>query len=269
MPLIGEILYAETNTEIREVVALARAAGDLLLACGLDTEFYNLDIGKQSCAARARVHLISLGIPKVPVTINPRGTLHAQAVVLPSGALSHPAFRAWLASPAIKAIHNMPVDLHALRNMGVEVGGAVNTLGMARWAWSDRARGAGFGLDSLGCDLLGVGKLLSFGEIFSEEYEEWRIRTRVETACECGAVPCRKRSSTPGHDRVKRVIETRIPKVQTREIPLESVIPGHPRWEQALEYSAQDAILALGVYELALSKMRNTRIEAPWLHYPS
>ncbi len=257
-----ETFYADTPDKIAKVVAAIRAVDSV----GLDTEFTGVNVGEQSCAARARIHIWSVGVPYPDNRITPRGNRLTRGAVFPASALSHPELRDWLEdATAVKVVHNLPVDAHAMRCAGVFLNGAVNSLSLARWAWPERARGAGFTLDALGRDLLGAGKLSSFKEIFTRMETEYTIRTRRITYCECGATPCRKRATTPGHRRLERLEETRIPKEVVVDIPLDSVVPGHEKWQEALDYAAQDAVLAHGVYDLALRHMARRTVDAPWL----
>lgn len=253
------VFYADTDDKIARVLKAIRRADSV----GLDTEFSGVEVGKQSCAARARIHIWSIAVPTD--RINARGVRVAEPAVFPASALQNPGLRVWLEDPnARKVVHNLPVDAHAFLGRGIWLRGGINTLSLARWAWPDRARGAGFTLDSLGHDFLGVGKLSSYKEIFTETIMEYIIRTKRISYCECGASPCRKRITTPGHRRLERIEETRIEKPVEREIPLESVVPGHAKWPEALEYSAQDAVLALGVFDKAVSDMARTRRVVPW-----
>lgn len=260
MGLLSKVFYADTDDKIARVVSAIRGA-DIV---GLDTEFTGVEIGKQSCAARARVHIWSVAVPRREIT--PRGVRLSEPAVLPASALTHAEVKAWLEDEnARKAVHNLPVDAHALRGAGIDLRGGINTLSLSRWAWPERARGAGFTLDSLGRDFLGVGKLSTFQEIFTEEYVEYTVRNKRITYCECGASPCRKRATTQGHRRLERIEEIRTEKVLEREIPLDTVVPGHEKWDSALAYAAQDAVLALGVFEKATNAMKKQTREAPWL----
>jgi hypothetical protein len=259
-----EPLYVHTDFHHSALLEALTTVAGLGLAVGLDTEFYNVSLGEQSCAGRAKLHVWSLAVP-IPGEVTPRGNLVAIPYVLPGSSALRPRLREWLEGPALKAVHNLPVDAHTLWNTGVKLGGGVNTLSLARWAWPDRARGPGFTLDALGRDFLGVGKMTSYDELTQEKGTEYRIRTKRVVYCECGATPCKRRATTPGHRRLERLEETRIPKEVTREIPLESIGPDHPRWPILTSYAAQDAVLALGVYELAHQRMALDRREVPWL----
>lgn len=261
----GAIIYADTDDKIQRVVDACSRAFERDEAIGLDTEFYDVEVGKQSCVARARLHLLSIAVARHPVELSPRGFPIADSAVFTRDALGNAALLRLLAGPGRKAVHNLPVDAHTLENEGVRLGDGVNTLDLSRYTWPDRARGPGFGLDVLGMDFCGAGKLSSFEEIFSETVTEYTSRFKRVIACECGAKPCRKRASTPGHARLDNMVETRTAKEVVKEIPLNSVVPGHPRWEAALAYSAQDAILALAIYNLCTRILREKQVEVPWL----
>ncbi len=257
------ILYAQSPSDIAKVVSALARARDRRDAVGFDTEFYGVDIGSQSCYGLARLHLISVAVKRYPHVLSPRGYMVADAAVLPATALED--LKGWLEDPeAVKVIHNAPVDIHTVNNAGVSIGGSINSLSLARWAWPERARGAGFTLDALGRDLLGVGKTEDFRELFQEDYVEMRSTWRKETRCECGAVPCRRRQTTSGHNRIEEMVETVHERPARRPVPLQSVGPGHPLWERTLRYSAQDAVLALGVYDLAQTALKVKR-DIPWL----
>lgn len=258
------LIYAETYAEIQKVVDACNRAGDRGEIVGLDTEFYNVDVGKQNCYARAKVHFISLAVQRFPTQTTARGIPVCDAAVMLSGAFGHLPFVQWLESDYHKAVHNLPVDAHAIANHGITLGAGINTLAMARWAWPERARAGGFTLDALGQDLLRVGKTESFDELFSEEYEDLRSTYRKKRVCECGASPCRKRQSNPGHNRIIQSVETIHSSIKTRPVPLQSVVRGHALWDRALNYAAYDAVLALQIYHLALEAMQIER-HVPWL----
>lgn len=249
----------DTATKVRDICLRAFDRGE---AIGLDTEFYNVDIGKQSTCARARLHFLSVAVKRNPRVVTPRGFDLADAAVLSAACL--PWMQEVFAHPGLKAVHNLPVDAHTLENEGYTLNGGINTLAMARWAWPSRARGAGFTLDSLGQDLLGAGKTESFTDIFRETREEFRSTFRRVQVCECGCTACGRRRTTPGHARHEEVVETRHPRLVEYAVPLESVVPGHALFQRALAYSAQDSVLALGVYDLAMREMQTTVREYPW-----
>lgn len=266
MGLESNVLFADTEEKITRVVGALLRARDRRDVVGFDTEFYGVDIGKQSTYGNARLHMFSVAVHRFPYVLHPRGYYMADAAVCLHTAL--PAFKEWLEDPeGQKVIHNAPVDIHTLANIGINIRGSINSLALSRWAWPGRARGTGFTLDSLGNELLGMGKTEKFTELFQEEYTERRSTFRKEKRCECGASPCRRRQTTPGHCRIEEVVETVHERQAMRPVPLESVVPGHPLWERAVRYAAQDAVMALGVYDLAQHAMKVERT-APWLVIP-
>lgn len=264
-------IYADPARWEKVADALERAA-DRGEAAGLDTEFYGVDpnsegrpefdVRKESCAGgRTRVHLWSVAVKRYPHVLHPRGYHLADGAVFLSDALDHPRLRRWLESPAIKVVHNLTVDAHSLANHNVVLGGAVNSLSRARWAWPERARGSGYSLDVLGSELLGVGKTEHFEELFSEEVEVLaRIKRTEVKVCSCGEAGCRKRK---GHEKMVEVTEEKVMKKERRRIPLESVVPGHPLWERAVAYSARDAILAIAVDDL-VERVFQRGVPWPW-----
>lgn len=236
-------MYLSTPSEWDDLVRrLADAA-----IIGLDTEFYGVDVRRQSTCNRARVHVFSLA--EFTGKRSPRGHYMARGYVLPAEAL--PAVAPLLTdSSLVKVVHNRAVDDHALASHGIRLAGAVNSLSLARWCWPELVRGGGFGLKAL---MLKLGKLpvAEFGDVVRYTREEltssWvKKRTRV---CSCGEEGCRKRN---GHDKVE--VEETVEVVRTRtvrdEYPLESIVPGHPRWELLVEYAAEDAVSALELYSL-------------------
>jgi hypothetical protein len=127
--------------------------------------------------------------------------------------------------------------------------------------WPERARGAGFSLDALGVDVLGIGKAGSFTDIFSEEVEELhRIRDKVLRTCDCGELKCRKRK---GHTKTDVTVQETVFKKVRRPIPLETVVPGHHRWELAVSYAARDAWLALAIDDRT-EQMMKQQVMVPW-----
>ena len=265
------VLYADSPDKIARVVEAAHRSFDRGEPIGLDTEFYNVDVGKQSCVARARLHLLSLAVKRFPHQLSPRGFHVADAAVFTREALRDTSLRRLLEGPGRKCVHNLPVDAHTLCNghpeegiEGIELYDGINTLAVARWAWPHRARGAGFTLGALGDDYLGATKTEDFRDLFSQEVTEYRSTFRKVQRCECGNQPCRKRSTSDGHRRILEIVETQHPKTVRVPVPLNDVVLGHPLWPRALAYSAADAVLALGVYDLATLEMRK-KLDIPWL----
>ncbi len=219
---------------------------------GLDTEFYNVNVKKQSCVGRARIHVWSIALRTAKRS--PLGHAVARGWVLPVDALGHPGLRAMLENPAtVKAIHNQSVDQHTLANHGVRLAGAVNTLGLCRWHRPELVSQPGrFGLKALMGTMLHREPVCSFKELVTDTRTVQRARQRTirRTECSCGTPGCRLRK---GH--LKRSWEESVEVIterqETFQHPLESIVPGHPRWELLLRYAAEDAVAALELMELA------------------
>lgn len=256
--------WVDTEDGFNKVARAMQLAAEAGEACGLDTEFYNVDLSHDSCVARSRIHIWSVALHRHPLVRCARGYYPSEAVVLPAAALLHGPIVKLLEHPDfIKAIHNQPVDDHSLANHGVNLRGAVNTLDMARWYWPERvpsAGGRGFDLDSLGEDKLGLPKTEGFADIFTEEYDDPRFTKRKETSCECGAVPCRRRGL--GHARSTVEVVTRYDRVSTRPIPLESVSRGHRLFQRMVQYAGRDAVIGLGLHDI-MTAIKGKR-PIPW-----
>lgn len=167
-----------------------------------------------------------------------------------------------LEDPGIrKCVHNQPVDDHAIHNHGVDLKGCINTLDLARWSWPELVNGGGFGLKSLMqerlhrnpvCEFLAVVRYWRHESVTKER----KVKVSV---CSCGTSGCRKRK---GHEKTKgEIMTTEVVERDVKdEYPLESVVPGHERWELLVEYAAEDAIAALELEELC----RNEPDPAPF-----
>ncbi len=172
-----------------------------------------------------------------------------------------------------KCVHNQPVDDHAIHNHGVDLRGCINTLDLARWTWPEmgvenghRVKGSALKVTmekllhrSPVCEFLDVVRYVRRETIVKE-------KTKPITVCiTCGGVGCRKRK---GHEKEKRDVlhRSEVERDVKDEYPLESIVPGHERWELLVEYAGEDAIAALEIEELC-------RLEpdpAPWPYtYPS
>lgn len=220
--------------------------------CGLDTEFYGLDIKKESTVRRAKIHVWSIAIRSS--VFDARGYTKAVGFVLPVEALTHSGIRRVLSSKRIiKAVHNQPVDSHALQNHGVQLKGAINTLNLCRWVWPEMNKVPGYTLKSLMQTKLGREPICTFKELVSyiyyEPIEKWKdVKRNVYS---CGRDSCRKRNC---HS--KSVILEKVPYIREYKrksvYSLESIIPGHPRFPLLIDYAAEDAVAALELLELAL-----------------
>lgn len=253
---INDALFLDAPEQWDELAERCRRAGKI----GLDTEFYNVDVRKQSCVGRARVHVWSVAIRTR--RMDPRGYHRARGWVLPVEALTHPSLRSMLEDAAVKkCIHNQPVDDHSINNHGVRLRGAINTLDLSRWAWPGLVKADGFGLKSLMAVKLGRTPVCEFSDVVRYRTTVTREKQRKVklSLCDCGTPGCRLRT---GHTKTRSVlIETVIVEKEVdAEYPLESIITGHPRRPLLEEYAAFDAIAAVELEELAV----NEPDPAPW-----
>jgi hypothetical protein len=167
-----------------------------------------------------------------------------------------------LEDPSVrKCCHNQPVDDHAVHNEGVDLRGCLNTLGLARWAWPELVSEGGFGLKNLMSVKLHRAPVCEFEDVVNDvrTVTVTRTRRRKVTYCSCGEPGCRRRK---GHDKTRREVteEYSLEKQEKFQHPLESIVPGHPRWDLLVRYAAEDAIAALEIEELA----RREPDPAPW-----
>lgn len=266
-----ELTYADT---VEEGAALAERIGRLEVRgkwknLGFDTEFYNVRIGKESTVARAKVHFASLAWLEGGARLHPRGFyVPCAAVVSREVVTKCGPFRKLFSRKDLRWLaHNAPVDVHAMYNEGVDIVNVVNTLDLARYVFPGRARaqygGGGFTLGALGEAFLGEGKTDDFRDIFTERVEEYRVKLHTWKECECGALGCRKRSA--GHSKLTRQEEVREPFWVEREIPLQDVVPGHPLFNRALRYAAQDAVLAHCLAQLLYRELSKQERLVPWI----
>ncbi len=256
MGVLNELVWLDNAEQWTALAGLVRRRG----CCGLDSEFYNVDVRKQSCVGRARVHVWSIAVRSNRKS--PLGFHRAVGWVLPAEALQHPDLKALLEDASIrKYLHNQPVDDHAFHNHGVNLRGCLNTLNYARWKWPEFKELGGFGLKNLMVEKLHRDIVCAF-EVKKPKDDYWGLtnfqrtlvtekqKTVVELVCSCGEPGCRKRK---GHEKTK--VESMVTVVKHRLVwdlyPLESIVPGHPRWDLLVEYAAEDAIAALEVAELA------------------
>ena len=249
--------YVATEREAKEAID---EIGNYKVA-GVDTEFFGVEVGSESCVGRSICHVFSVATPSGPLL--PRGFNEAKSWVFAGALLSAPNVKEWLEDESfLKAIHNQPVDDHTLRNSGVIVRGARNTLAMARFWWPHRAKFEGFDLDSLGQDYCGVGKTESFDGLLGYDAIEVREHEVTKKRCACGVLSCRLRK--PPHDvkTEERVIAPFNAKVR-RFISLTTLNSAHDLWPRYLAYAAWDAVLALWIYQLMMREASKER-PYPW-----
>lgn len=218
---------------------------------GWDTEFDGVDFDNgDNCIGRSILDVWSLAL--YDGEYHPRGYRTARACVLPAVAL--PYFKPVLSNTKIKkAAHNASVDVHTAWNVGVDVTGVIDTLSLARYVLPGRML---YGLDVLGRELLDIGKFIKFKDLFSEPV----MKTEVVKKCWCDVPNCKKRKYPHEKYYESVLVETK----KRSLIACADVGPTHPKWNDKLEYSAQDAVLALSLYDYLITKLEKKTYENPF-----
>jgi DNA polymerase I-like protein with 3'-5' exonuclease and polymerase domains len=220
---------------------------------GFDTEFTEVDFNAgENCVGRSVLDVWSIGL--YTGELHPRGYEKAKGFVLPSEALSF--FKTLLEDESIKKpAHNSTVDVHTCYNAGVDVRGIIDTLHLCRFVFPGRFK---YGIDALSREFLDEQKFTSYGELCSiPKHVEKEVTVR---RCECGVDGCRKRKGHTKYD----TTETILIEQGTVEIPISMIQPGSPRWLQKKKYAAQDAVLALELYDFAVRKLKRLKYDNPF-----
>lgn len=252
-----ETVYVATEREANDAIRRIRE----FPIAGLDTEFYGCDITKESPVGRSICHVFSVAVPSGALL--PRGYNEAESWVFAGSLLTCASVKEWLEDARYqKPVHNQPVDHHTIRNHGVNLRGAINTLAMARFWWPHRAKREGFDLDSLGTDFCGVGKTESFDGLLGYDAIDIREHLVWKKRCACGVLSCMKKKA-PHDEKVPEEVMAEWKAKVRRHIPLTDLNPGHPLWARYLAYAAWDAVLALWIYQLMLREGQRGR-PYPW-----
>lgn len=254
--------YVSTLDEANDAIAKIRE----FQTAGLDTEFYGCDITKESPVGRSICHVFSVAVPSGALL--PRGYNEAESWVFAGNLLVCPSVKEWLEDGNFrKPVHNQPVDRHTIRNHGVNLKGGINTLAMARFWYPARAKREGFGLDSLGSDMCGVGKTESFDGLLGYDAVEIREHLVWKKRCVCGQLSCTKKkvgADGQAHDeKVPEEVMAEWKAKVRRHIPFTDLNPDHPLWARYLAYAAWDAVLALWIYQLMIREGQKGR-PYPW-----
>jgi hypothetical protein len=243
---IDDVDYLGTPEHWSELARRWRLAG----VGGLDTEYHGVPDDK-SPVGRSRIHVWSVALPTE--RDSPLGFRVARGWCLPAAALEHAPLRAVLEDSSIaKAVHNQSVDHHALRNHGVDLRGAINTLGLIRWVAPGIINQPGrFRLKALMPSLLGRPPVATFQEVVKYERQvelRW-FRPTERLVCSCGVPGCRKRK---GHARIVEFDTEEVVKLKTErgEYDLSAIVPGHERWDLLVRYSLEDAVAAMNLLDL-------------------
>lgn len=201
---------------------------------GLDTETYGHDVRESSPAWRARVDVWSVGT--VTDEISPRGYRRYRGWVLPERALHHPEVRSWLAGGTVNwVLHNAGHDRHALRNYGLDLGpGVWDTLELTRLLWPGRLT---YQLKTLRVDLLGKPGRDRYVDVTRPDVEIVGVVNKKGVG----------------------------PTWKTRQVavPMESIVPGHPRWTEKVDYAAEDAVDAPELLEVCMRRQRDLELRLP------
>lgn len=243
--------YLDTPAQWDRLAEVLRAAGVI----GFDTEYYGV-AKNESCVGRARVHVWSVAVRTG--RLDARGYTSCRGWMLPGAALAHRGLRAVLEDPLIrKEIHNQGVDIHAVRNHGVRLRGARNTLGLVRWKRPELISTPGrFKLKALMRSLLHRDPVCTFKELVADTriVVVKRERKKKVKGCSCGVADCRRRKTVGGveHKKWKRkeTVYLEEEKVEAFDWPLEQIVPGHHRFNRLKAYSIEDSIAALQVGEI-------------------
>jgi len=252
----------------------ARLARIILASQGpiaIDTEYVIGD--DQATAHRAELHVWSIGIQNpgagIGMKTNARGVFPALAAVLPAEALICDALIDALCQRPLWA-HNASVDYHTMtcasgRIARIPLANWNDSLSLARWLYPERVPpfGPGFSLDALGQDLLGYGKTEDFKTLLTYPNEVMKVTTTKTRVCECGARPCHKRGT---YHRRQDEVEVKEEMVLrgTKQVPLDTIVPGHERWERLVEYSGRDVLVGCELVQFMLKDLAKLNREVPW-----
>lgn len=254
--------YLHTPKQWVKMVELVRKTG----VAGLDCEYFGVNPSKESNVGKARIHVWSIAVRTAEM--GPRGFALCRGWCLPVEALEHPDVIALLQDPKVrKEVHNQPVDAHALLNHGIKLKGARNTLDYVKWKIPGLINTHGrFKLKALMNNLLGRNPICTFKQLVSDERMvkvPYQVKKKLK-GCSCGVSKCRARKTRDGvtHDKwTKKVEATKYRDKKEKFVyPLESIVPGHPRWDLLVAYSIEDSVAALQVAEVA----EDRGDPAPW-----
>ena len=146
---------------------------------------------------------------------------------------------------------------------GIELANVFDTLDMARLAWPGMGN---YSIKPLRVVLLGKPEREGFKDLTEpDSVVEQYTKDVVTKRCECGAVPCHKRTTAVGHKRLEVImpeIKERMVKVA---VPIEAIVPGHPRFARKVDYAGDDAADGLELRELGLARLARLEAQLPEL----
>lgn len=235
---------------------------------GLDTETYGHNVRESSPAFRAKVDVWSCALQSDE--LSPVGYQRARGAVLPAGALDHPGLRRVLTSgEVLLVLHNAGHDRHSLANYEIELGPMYDTLEAARLLWP---RLGMYTLKNLRMTVLAKEGRELFKELTAPEKREVTEmvgRHRQTSVCSCGVVKCKKKKPEGHHIKTKATVtwQEAVTKLRKFAVPIESIVPGHPRFKRKVEYAADDAVDAVELRQMCLKRAAylDTKLpELPW-----
>lgn len=221
---------------------------------GCDTETYGHNVKTSTPAFRAKIDVWSLALstPK----LSPRGYHIARACVLPLEAALYGPMREMLESDKVLHVfHNAHHDQHAFANHGIELGAVYDTLDAVRLLWPGMDEG--YYLKPLRANLLGKPAREGFKKKgkngdpgLTDPLETQVVTAKQVKVCSCGNDKCRKSEEKWGDEHSKEMVPVYTTKTVKVPCPIESIVPGHPRWLRKLNYAGDDAVDGLELYEL-------------------
>ncbi len=191
--------------------------------------------------------------------MGPRGFGLCRGWMLPALALAYPPIKELLEDASIrKEVHNQPVDHHALKNHGITLRGARNTLAYVKWKRPELINTPGrFKLKALMWSMLGREPVCTFKQLVEDERTVLisKMKRRILKGCSCGKLKCKKRKSDlfTTHDKWERqeMVEVSRSKREKFLWPLEEITQEHPKWALLVEYAIEDSVAALQIAEVA------------------
>lgn len=240
---------------------------------GLDTETYGHNVKTSTPAYRAIVDVWSLAL--ATTQLSPRGYHVARACVLPLEAALYQPMKEMLESQEVLHVfHNAHHDQHSFANHGVSIGVVFDTLDAARLLWPGMDEG--YALKPLRSSILGKPVREGFKGKKKSKYHDAEpgltdpleveyVSTREVKVCNCGEDGCRKTEKKWGSLHSKRVVLEEVTKTRKEPCPIESIVPGHVRWERKLSYAGDDAADGLELYEVIQQRLVSLEPKLPLL----
>jgi hypothetical protein len=264
----GRTPYLDTPEQWDKVVAACYQRGII----GCDTETYGHNVKESTPAFRAKIDVWSLALATTQV--HPRGYHIARACVMPLEAALYPPMKDMLESQQVLHVfHHAHHDQHSFANHGINLGLVYDTLDAVRLLWPGKDEG--YTLKSLRVWLLGKElresfkmkkhKDGSFEAGLTDPQEINELYTREVKVCSCGKEGCRLTEKKWGPAHAKEFISETRTRVVKVPCPIESIKPGHVRWQRKRDYAGDDAADGLELYELVTQRILSLDSSLPAL----